>query len=159
MHQIKNNNTMKRLLKTILILTICAWIGNDSSLLNASNRNKLSRINAEEIQQNHRPNRPIARNQIMNDRDFQFMYKIIKKKSFNDDRLEILSVGVLDNYFSCRQCAKLISLFSFDSNKLEALEIMAEHIADRENMDLILDAFSFDSNKDKAFKLLRPKRR
>ncbi len=95
----------------------------------------------------------------MNDRDFQFMYKIIKKKSFNDDRLEILSVGVLDNYFSCRQCAKLISLFSFDSNKLEALEIMAEHIADRENMDLILDAFSFDSNKDKAFKLLRPKRR
>lgn len=159
MHQIKNNNTMKRLLKTILILTICAWIGNDSSLLNASNRNNLSRINVEEIQQNHRPKRPIARNQIMNDRDFQFMYKIIKKKSFNDDRLEILSVGVLDNYFSCRQCAKLISLFSFDSNKLEALEIMAEHIADRENMDLILDAFSFDSNKDKAFKLLRPKRR
>ncbi len=159
MHQIKNNNAMKRLLKTILILTICAWIGNDSSLLNASNRNNLSRINVEEIQQNHRPKRPIARNQIMNDRDFQFMYKIIKKKSFNDDRLEILSVGVLDNYFSCRQCAKLISLFSFDSNKLEALEIMAEHIADRENMDLILDAFSFDSNKDKAFKLLRPKRR
>ena len=159
MHQIKNNNTMKRLLKTILILTICAWIGNDSSLLNASNRNNLSRINVEEIQQNHRPKRPIARNQIMNDRDFQFMYKIIKKKSFNDDRLEILSVGVLDNYFSCRQCAKLISLFSFDSNKLEALEIMAEHIADRDNMDLILDAFSFDSNKDKAFKLLRPKRR
>lgn len=159
MHQIKNNNTMKRLLKTILILTICAWIGNDSSLLNASNRNNLSRINVEEIQQNHRPKRPIARNQIMNDRDFQFMYKIIKKKSFNDDRLEILSVGVLDNYFSCRQCAKLISLFSFDSNKLEALEVMAEHIADRENMDLILDAFSFESNKDKAFKLLRPKRR
>jgi len=159
LHQIKNNNTMKRLLKTILILTICAWIGNDSSLLNASNRNNLSRINVEEIQQNHRPKRPIARNQIMNDRDFQFMYKIIKKKSFNDDRLEILSVGVLDNYFSCRQCAKLISLFSFDSNKLEALEVMAEHIADRENMDLILDAFSFESNKDKAFKLLRPKRR
>jgi len=159
LHQIKSNNTMKRLLKTILILTICAWIGNDSSLLNASNRNNLSRINVEKIQQNHRPNRPIARNQIMNDRDFQFMYKIIKKKSFNDDRLEILSVGVLDNYFSCRQCAKLISLFSFDSNKLEALEIMAEHIADRENMDLILDAFSFESNKDKAFKLLRPKRR
>ena len=95
----------------------------------------------------------------MGKQDFQYLYKVIKKKSFNDDRLELLSVGVLDNYFSCRQCAKLLSIFSFDDNKLEALEIMTEHIVDRENMYLIIDTISFNSNKEKAIKLLSPHRR
>ena len=150
---------MKQLAKTILILTICAWIGNENNLLNASNRIQTPRINVEEIQQGHRPKRPMERNQIMNDRDFKFLHKVIKKKSFSDDRLELLSVGVLDNYFSCRQCAKLLSIFSFSSDKLEALEIMAEHIADRENIDLIIDAFTFSSDKEKATKLLRSRRK
>ena len=90
----------------------------------------------------------------MNKHDFEFLYKIIKQKSFKDDRLELLSVGVLDNYFSCKQCVKIMSLCSFDSEKLKVLDIMAKHIVDLEHADLILESFTFDSNREKAAKTL-----
>ena len=90
----------------------------------------------------------------MNEKDFQFLYKIIKKKSFDDDRLEILSVGVLDNYFTCQQCIRLMSLYKFDDDKLKILRIMAGHIVDLENHHDILMRIDFDSNKLKALDIL-----
>ena len=95
----------------------------------------------------------------MNDRDFQFLYKTIKRKSFEKDRLELLSVGVLDNYFSCRQCAKILSLYSFDKDKLKVMDIMARHIVDLDNAHLILDSFRFESDRRKAANMLGLKRR
>ena len=86
----------------------------------------------------------------MNDKDFQYLYKVIKKKAFEKDQLELLSVGVLDNYFSCRQCAKIMSIYSFDKDKLKVLDIMANHIVDKENARLILDSFRFESDRRKA---------
>ena len=74
----------------------------------------------------------------------------IKKKSFDDDRMEILSVGVLDNYFTCHQCVHLMSLYKFDDDKLKILRIMAGHIVDLENHHDILMRFDFESNKLKA---------
>ena len=150
---------MKRISKTILILAICAWTGNGIGLLNASNSHRITRAELEMQQRRPHPNRPIQRGHIMNDRDFQYLYKTIKRKSFDKDRLELLSVGVLDNYFSCRQCAKILSLYSFDDDKLEVLEIMADHIVDVENADTILKSFKFDSNQRKAANLLGFRRR
>jgi len=95
----------------------------------------------------------------MGEKDFQFLYKTIKRKSFEKDRLELLSVGVLDNYFSCRQCAKLLSLYSFDKDKLKVLDIMAKHIVDLDNAYLILDSFRFESDRRKAANMLKRRRR
>ena len=149
---------MKRISKTILILAICAWTGNGTSLLNASNSHRITRAELE-LQQRRPPHdRPPHRDHIMGDRDFQYLYKTIKKKHFEKDRLELLSVGVLDNHFSCRQCAQLMSIFSFDSNKLEVLDIMAEHIVDLENAAFIFETITFDSNRKKAADKLRTHR-
>ena len=144
----------------MIIFALCGCINNEVNLLSAETLSASSYSEKIEVYQ-HRPHREQIPHQksIMGKQDFQYLYKVIKKKSFNDDRLELLSVGVLDNYFTCRQCAKLMSIFSFDDNKLEALEIMAEHIVDRENMYLIIDTISFNSNKEKAIKLLSPHRR
>ena len=144
----------------MIILTLCDWTNNGTNSLCAETLSTYSQVENHEVYQ-HRSHREQIPHQkaIIGKQDFQYLYKIVKKKSFNDDRLELLRVGVLDNYFSCQQCAKLLSVFSFDDNKLEALEIMTEHIVDRENMDLIIDTFSFSSNKEKAIKLLRPHKR
>ena len=90
----------------------------------------------------------------MNEKDFQFLYNVIKKKSFDDDRLEILSVGVLDNYFTCQQCVRLMSLYRFDDDKLKIIRIMANHIVDLENHYDILMRLDFESNKRKALDIL-----
>ena len=150
---------MKRIPKTILILAICAWTGNGTNLLNASNSHRITRAELEMQQHRPHPNRPMSREHVMNDKDFQFLYKVIKKKSFDRDRLELLSVGVLDNYFSCRQCAKILSIYSFDDDKLKILDIMSGHIVDMENVNTILKSFKFDSNRRKAADILGVKRR
>ena len=150
---------MKRISKTILILAIFAWTGNGASLLNASNPHRITRAELEMQQRRPPHDRPQHRNLIMGEKDFQFLYKTIKRKSFEKDRLELLSVGVLDNYFSCRQCAKLLSLYSFDKDKLKVLDIMAKHIVDLDNAYLILDSFRFESDRRKAANMLKLRRR
>lgn len=146
---------MKRISKIIFILSVCTCIGNEICQLNAScslpeNDNKV-----EELQHRPQHNRQMPKAHIMNDRDFRFLYKTIKNKSFEKDRLELLSVGVLDNHFSCEQCAQLMSIFSFDDDKLEVLDIMAGHIVDLKNVAFIFETITFESNRQKAADKLR----
>ena len=142
---------MKQIAKALLILILSVWASAGNNLLSASNSPRSSVIKRVEVFQ-HRPHheRPQFKNPIMNDKDFQYLYKVIKKKAFEKDQLELLSVGVLDNYFSCRQCAKIMSIYSFDKDKLKVLDIMAKHIVDKENARLILDSFRFESDRRKA---------
>ena len=142
---------MKQIAKALLILILSVWASAGNNLLSASNSPRSSAIKRVELFQ-HRPHheRPQFKNPIMNDKDFQYLYKVIKKKAFEKDQLELLSVGVLDNYFSCRQCAKIMSIYSFDKDKLKVLDIMAKHIVDKENVRLILDSFRFESDRRKA---------
>ncbi len=142
---------MKQIAKALLILILSVWASAGNNSLSASNSPRSSAIKRVEVFQ-HRPRheRPLFKNPIMSDKDFQYLYKVIKKKSFEKDQLELLSVGVLDNYFSCRQCAKIMSIYSFDKDKLKVLDIMAKHIVDKENARLILDSFRFESDRRKA---------
>ena len=142
---------MKQIAKALLILILSVWASAGNNLLSASNSPRSSAIKRVEVFQ-HRPHheRPQFKNPIMYDKDFQYLYKVIKKKAFEKDQLELLSVGVLDNYFSCRQCAKIMSIYSFDKDKLKVLDIMAKHIVDKENAHLILDSFRFESDRRKA---------
>ena len=146
---------MKQITKTLLILILCVWASAETNLLSASNSPRNAGSKKVEVFQ-HRPHqeRPQHRSPIMNDKDFQFLYKTIKKKSFEKDQIELLSVGVLDNHFSSRQCAKIMSIYSFDKDKLKVLDIMAKHIVDKENAHLILDSFRFESDRRKAANML-----
>ena len=94
------------------------------------------------------------RARVMRDKDFSMMYKIVKKASFNDNRIDIIRVAAIGSYFSSRQCAELLSLISFNDDKLKALEVMAPRIVDDKDVDRILKQFSFNRDKDKAMKIL-----
>ena len=139
-------------MKTFIIAFLCIWTSNalamtaDKSIINSSE--------VKTVQQRRHRELPSRHHSAMNEKDFQFLYKIIKKKSFDDDRMEILSVGVLDNYFTCQQCVRLMSLYKFDDDKLKILRIMAGHIVDLENHHDILMRIDFDSNKLKALDIL-----
>lgn len=144
---------MKRISTTIFVLALGAWTANGA--LDASTLSIISPTESIEVQQHpHRRERPPRREPIMNESDFHFLFNIIKGKAFDKDRLELLSVGVLDNYFSCRQCAKLLSICTFDDEKLKMLDILAGHIVDLKNVYLILDSLTFDGNREKAARRL-----
>lgn len=103
-------------------------------------------------QRAHRPALPEGR--AMNDADFQTLYHLVKKQSFKDEMLKQLSVGILHNRFSCRQCAQMMSLFTFDDDRLKVVDLMADRLIDREHTDEILGALSFQLGKKKALQRL-----
>ena len=139
-------------MKTFITTILCVWASSTFAL--TSSTSVIKRSEVKTVEQRHHKEQPSRRHSAMNEKDFQFLYKIIKKKSFDDDRMEILSVGVLDNYFTCQQCVRLMSLYKFDDDKLKILRIMAGHIVDLENHHDILMRFDFESNKLKALYIL-----
>lgn len=157
---------MKRLKQTLFTLGLCMITVNTmaTNSLPGDKQTKTRTVaishlhtRTEYPQHQHSPNRHHA--EVMNENDFQYLYNKIKGKAFDDDKLELLSVGVLSNQFTCRQCIKIMSVFTFDDAKLKTLNIMASHIADKENGETILDSFTFSTNRDKAKDMLRiPKR-
>lgn len=55
-----------------------------------------------------------------------------KNKAFKDDQMELLSVGVVNNYFTCKQTARLMSIFTWDDEKMKVLRMVSNRIVDRE---------------------------
>ena len=139
-------------MKTFITTILCVWASSTFAL--TSSTSVIKRSEVKTVEQRHHKEQPSRRHSAMNEKDFQFLYKIIKKKSFDDDRMEILSVGVLDNYFTCQQCVRLMSLYKFDDDKLKILRIMVGHIVDLENHHDILMRLDFESNKLKALYIL-----
>ena len=139
-------------MKTFITTILCVWASSTFAL--TSSTSVIKRSEVKTVEQRHHKEQPSRHHSAMHEKDFQFLYKIIKKKSFDDDRMEILSVGVLDNYFTCQQCVRLMSLYKFDDDKLKILRIMAGHIVDLENHHDILMRLDFESNKLKALNIL-----
>ena len=139
-------------MRTLITAILCVLAS--SAFASTSKAPELRRSEVKTVEQRHHKEQPSRRHSAMNEKDFQFLYKIIKKKSFDDDRMEILNVGVLDNYFTCQQCVRLMSLYKFDDDKLKILRIMAGHIVDLENHHDILMRIDFDSNKLKVLDIL-----
>ena len=90
----------------------------------------------------------------MRDKDFEMMVDIVKKASFDDKKIDVIRVACIGSYFSSKQCAELLSLISFNNDKLKALEVMSPRIVDDKDVDRILKQFSFNRDKDKAMKIL-----
>ena len=139
-------------MKTFITTILCVWASSAFAL--APSTSVVKRSEVKTVEQLHHKEQPSRHHSAMSEKDFQFLYKIIQKKSFDDDRMEILSVGVLDNYFTCQQCIRLMSLYRFDDDKLKIIRIMAGHIVDLENHYDILMRLDFDSNKQKALDIL-----
>ncbi len=91
---------------------------------------------------------------VMSDRDFQALYNKVKNKPFKDDQFEILSVGIDKRSVTCDQCVRMMSIFTFDDDRLEILKIMSPNIVDLEHADKIVNSLSFISSEEKARSIL-----
>jgi vacuolar-type H+-ATPase subunit I/STV1 len=118
--------------------------------LQAQERKPKAQVEMRDRREQRNPERARA----MRDKDFSMMYKIVKKVSFDDNRIDIIRVAAIGSYFSSKQCAELLSLISFNDDKLKALEVMAPRIVYDKDIDRILKQFSFNRDKDKAMKIL-----
>ncbi|TWV12970.1 DUF4476 domain-containing protein [Bacteroidaceae bacterium HV4-6-C5C] len=103
--------------------------------------------------------RPDPYSRSMREGEFTALYNKIKSKPFKDDQLEILQLAAGSNYFTCAQCVRLMSIYTFDDDKLEVAKIVIPRITDRENYDNVISAVSFISSEETVRKLFGiPKR-
>lgn len=94
----------------------------------------------------------------MREIDFQAFYNNVRSKPFKDDQLMLVRVGAQSNTFTCSQCVQLMSIYTFDDDKLEVLKIIAPRLEDRENYSKVIDALAFISSQEKARAILGVKR-
>lgn len=95
----------------------------------------------------------------LSDADFNILLSKVKSASFENGKLDLIQVASLGGYFTCSQCASLLSVFSFASGKMKALEFVGPHLVDPQNASDIYRQFSFSSDKDKAAEIVRRARR
>lgn len=86
----------------------------------------------------------------MDNATFETLQSSVSKKPFKDDKLELLKVGLSDRYLTCNQCIKLMSIFTFDDEKLNVLRMVGSKITDKENSTKIVDSLSFISSQTEA---------
>ena len=91
----------------------------------------------------------------LSDRDFSILYNKIVNASFDKDKKNLIEVASLGCYYSCQQCAQILKIFSFDSEKTNALKLMAPRIVDPQNVHVICQQFTFDDGKKQAARLVR----
>ncbi|MBR5475227.1 MAG: DUF4476 domain-containing protein [Bacteroidaceae bacterium] len=91
---------------------------------------------------------------VISNEDFEKLSSYVESVNMDDDRGTLIKVAVMGNNFTSEQCAKLLSFFSFDSNRVEALKVLRPYVVELKNSKAIIDKFTFSSNKDEAMKIL-----
>ena len=95
------------------------------------------------------------RNELrMSDARFERLVELVKSESFDSGKLKIIDAASLGGFFSCRQAADLLKLFSFSSEKKNALRLIAPSIVGLYGIEQLIEQFSFTSDKEEALRIL-----
>ncbi len=78
---------------------------------------------------------------------FDQLRRVVKHTAFDRERLETLKASVRHANFSVSQIEQILSLFSFDRQRLNVVRIMAPKVVDRENLFRLQSQFSFSSSR------------
>lgn len=90
---------------------------------------------------------------LYSDGEINVLYEKVKD-AFSFDQLKILQTGMNGRNITCKQCVKLLSICDFDNERIKFLQVMAPHIYDCHNRQLIIDTMSFRVGKDEARQLI-----
>jgi len=79
---------------------------------------------------------------------FEFMQlkNSIESKSFDSSKLQIAKQALVYNYFSSAQVADIMTLFSFESTRLDFAKYAYGKVIDKQNYYLVNNAFTFESS-------------
>ena len=114
-------------------------------------RQEMEHHHRKEMRHEHRP-------RVMHNKDFKMMCEVVDDASFHEKKIGVIKVACISSYFNSKQCAKLLSMISFDDAKLNALKVLAPRLiidTDVTEVTDIVKQFSFSSNKDKALEILQ----
>ena len=133
-------------MKKISVITLLALFTLTIPMMASEQRQGIEHKHRKEIRGKFRP-------KAMQDEDFSMMCKVVKDASFSDKMIGVIKVACISSYFTSQQCAQLLSMFSFEDDKLKALKVLRPRMLDIDAKP-ILKQFSFSDTKDNAIEIL-----
>ncbi len=101
-----------------------------------------------------RPNSHFTKNPLHKE-EFELYLRSLRAESFEKNRLDLIEISAKNSGFFVQQAVEIAKLFSFDNNKLEALQLIYPSLIDKENSFLLFDVFSFTTNKQKFIDFIK----
>jgi hypothetical protein len=86
--------------------------------------------------------------------EFRQLRGTVLNTSFESTRLEIIKGVARNNYFTTAQVSDLMSLFSFESYKMDVAKALYDHTVDRQNYYTLSNGFTFNSYIDELNQFL-----
>jgi len=90
----------------------------------------------------------------LDEADFAALLAAIDAEAHGSSKLRVLADATSHAWFSVDQVKRVLAKFSFSSDQLQALKLLAPQLADPQNSFRIYESFTFDSDKEKARQIL-----
>lgn len=97
-------------------------------------------------------------NNVMNARDFDQVKQSLRKEWFENNRMTSAKFILDKNNVTTAQVKDLMSLFTFENNKLELAKYAYRKTVDQKNYYQVMDALTFSSSKDELARFIRESR-
>ena len=86
-------------------------------------------------------------NPCMDERDFNEVYELVSKESYDSSKLTVAKQVAASNPLCARQVAQICKLLSFESNKLEFAKYAYPYCSEKNKYFLLNEVFSYDASK------------
>jgi len=93
----------------------------------------------------------------ISDDDFAHIRNALIATKYETKKLDTLKVLVANDQFATTQVSELMSMFSFESNKLEVAKLLYDKTVDKQNYSQLAVYFNFDSSKQDFNKFMEGK--
>ncbi len=84
---------------------------------------------------------------VMSDNVFNNFINALRETNFDSGKLALVKSQLQNNFITAAQLREVVSLFSFESTKLDAAKFGAKSVVDGQNLVVIYNAFDFESTK------------
>lgn len=95
--------------------------------------------------------------QAMNSYDFSNAKNLVKKESFEDNKMQIAQQFTRKNCLSLSQVKEIATLFTFEENKFEYVKFAYDFCLEKSNYYQLNDIFTFSATKDDFNEFLKDK--
>ena len=152
----KENNIIKQnYMKKKSVITMLVIMALGMPLVASGQRQETERRPKKEMRVEIQPK--AMHPKAMHHKDFKMMCEVVEDASFPDKMIGVIKVACISSYFTSKQCAELLSIFSFEKDKLQALKVLRPKMLDL-NPKEIQKQFTFSSGKEEAMEIMYPER-
>ncbi len=96
--------------------------------------------------------------QAMSSRIFEQFKQTLRNESFDNTRLSLAKQTIGSNFFTSLQVKEIVSLFSFETSKLEIAKYAYAFTVDKGSYFVVNDAFTYSNSKEELANFIRNKR-